>query len=60
MGIIKCFNDECHYHDLEEADHCSKPLHKILKCNDSIYKEIGKGYESAREHAGTYLEENVW
>ena len=41
-GLIKCFNNECHYHDLDEPDHCSKPLTKIQKCFMAIVRKDGK------------------
>jgi len=105
MPIIQCFNENCHYFDLDEPDHCSKPLHKIQECPDttlekldsvknkswyyqemmsnqclcgntkkkghsfcwncfsslsvsmqnSLYKQIGKGYEEAFEEAVKWL-----
>lgn len=47
MGIIKCFNRECRYHDLNELAHCSKPLTEIRECPDAeIRKVTGKSWNS--------------
>ena len=40
MAVIKCFNGECHYWDIDEPDHCSHPTAEILLCVES---KVGKG-----------------
>ena len=41
MGVIKCFNEECHYHDFEEPDNCSHSFVEIQKCINGIIKKEG-------------------
>ena len=50
MGAIKCFNDECHYWDIDEPDHCSHPIVEILKCDHS---KVGKGVK--KDYGNPYL-----
>ena len=42
MLVIKCFNEECRFFDLEEPDHCGRPLVEIQKCVDAIVKKVGR------------------
>lgn len=42
-GPIKCFNAQCRHYDIDEPDHCSKPLHAIKKCIDAVIeRESGR------------------
>ena len=42
MGVVKCFNLECRYHDINMVDNCSKPLTEILKCEGAIIRKETK------------------
>lgn len=39
MGVVKCFNRECHYHDIEMVDNCSHPIVERSKCKDAVLRK---------------------
>ena len=40
MGIIKCMNTDCHFHDREKLDNCAHAFMKIKLCTDGIVKDV--------------------